>query len=200
FNLETPDSDLFTKEERESYKSISFVPLPPLKIEVLLTVPELDFVLGPQADVPLPTIYKHGILLFCSLFTLLRVMPAWKLHKCLWRRAASLDITLRVRSRNDPDILSLTSKQSITAAILGTGTSPSTRARILEQPNSSTSSLTAQLVLHSGRRTGHPAASTIPLSLQIQYGVLVDRISILQPRPRFLPPLESLGPDRTTRA
>ncbi|KAG6860393.1 hypothetical protein C0995_011672 [Termitomyces sp. Mi166 len=144
FNLETPDSDLFTKEDREPYKSISSVPPPPLEIQVLLTVPELannqvlvhlppdssrvrihptprfvlletfvlDFVPGPQADVPLPTIYKHGILLFRSLFTLLMVLPAWKLHKRLRRRAASLGITLRVCSRNDPDILSLTNAES----------------------------------------------------------------------------------------
>ncbi|KAG6819253.1 hypothetical protein H0H93_013727 [Arthromyces matolae] len=123
------DSDLFTKEDRERYKSISSSPPPPLEIQVLLSVPELtnnqvlvhlppessrvrihptprfvlletfvlDFVPGPPVDVPLPTIYKHGIPLFRSLYTLLRVLPAWKLHKRLRRRAtASLGITLRL--------------------------------------------------------------------------------------------------------
>ncbi|KAG6828716.1 hypothetical protein H0H87_001082, partial [Tephrocybe sp. NHM501043] len=112
FNLETPDSELFTKEEREPYKAISSAAPPALAIEVLLTVPELghnevlvhvspdssrvrihptpryvlletfvlDFVPGPLVDVPLPTIYKHGIPLFRSLYTLLRVLPAWTLH------------------------------------------------------------------------------------------------------------------------
>ncbi|KAG6896830.1 hypothetical protein C0992_005785 [Termitomyces sp. T32_za158] len=145
FNLDTPDSDLFTKEDREPYKSVLTVAPPPLEVQVLLTVPELannqvlvhvppessrvrihptprfvlletfvlDFIPG-EADVQLPTTYKHGISLFRSLFTLLRVLPAWKLHKRLRRRTASLGITLRVGSRNDPDILSLTNAESKT--------------------------------------------------------------------------------------
>ncbi|PFH49853.1 hypothetical protein AMATHDRAFT_132443, partial [Amanita thiersii Skay4041] len=32
----------------------------------------------PPTDVALPTIYKHGIPLFRSLFSLLRILPAWK--------------------------------------------------------------------------------------------------------------------------
>lgn len=141
FNLDTPDSDLFTKEDRERYKSVLTGAPPPLEVQVLLTVPELtnnqvlvhvppessrvrihptprfvlletfvlDFIPG-EADVQLPTTYKHGISLFRSLFTLLRVLPAWKLHKRLRRRTASLGITLKVRSTNDPDIISLTSE------------------------------------------------------------------------------------------
>ncbi|KAF5372350.1 hypothetical protein D9615_009265 [Tricholomella constricta] len=151
FNLETPDSELFTKEEREPYKSISLaLPPPPLEIQVLLTIPELthnqvlvhispdssrvrmhptpryvlleSFVLDfipahAPADVPLPTIYKHGIPLFRSLFTLLRILPAWKLHKRLRRRVGggpSLGITLKIRTGHDPDILSLTNSESKT--------------------------------------------------------------------------------------
>ncbi|RDB16414.1 Autophagy-related protein 13 [Hypsizygus marmoreus] len=149
FNLETPDSELFTKDAREPYKSISLAPPPPpLEIQVLLAIPELtnnqvlvhvspdssrvrihptpryvllesfvlDFIPGhTPADVPLPTIYKHGIPLFRSLFTLLRILPAWKLHKRLRRRVGggpSLGITLRVRDGDDPDVLSLMNMSS----------------------------------------------------------------------------------------
>jgi autophagy-related protein 13 len=44
FNLETPDSDLFTREAREPYRNISLSPPPgppPLEIQVLLCIPEL---------------------------------------------------------------------------------------------------------------------------------------------------------------
>ncbi|KAG5644422.1 hypothetical protein DXG03_008517 [Asterophora parasitica] len=157
FNLETPDSELFSKEEREPYKSISLaLPPPPLEIQVLLTIPELthnqvlvhispdssrvrihptpryvllesyvlDFIPArAPADVPLPTIYKHGIPLFRSLFTLLRILPVWKLHKRLRRRAGggpSLGITLRVRTGNDPDVLSLTIPHPLGSLALST--------------------------------------------------------------------------------
>ncbi|TFK37873.1 autophagy-related protein 13-domain-containing protein [Crucibulum laeve] len=145
FNLETPDSDLFTREEKEPFKSISLCPHPgppALEIQVLLTVPELThnqvlvylapdssrvrieptprFVLleswvlsfvphDQDVDVALPTIYKHGIPLFRSLFSLLRVLPAWKLYKRLKRRTGGvvrnghLGIQLRVRSSFDSD-------------------------------------------------------------------------------------------------
>ncbi|KAJ2920696.1 hypothetical protein H1R20_g16397, partial [Candolleomyces eurysporus] len=124
FNLETPDSDLFTKEAKEPYKNISLaLPSggpPPLEIQVVLSVPELannqvlvhpssttrieptprfivleSFVLSftprredehESIDVALPTIYKHGIPLFRSLYSLLRVLPTWKLYKRLKRR------------------------------------------------------------------------------------------------------------------
>ncbi|KJA14754.1 hypothetical protein HYPSUDRAFT_97190, partial [Hypholoma sublateritium FD-334 SS-4] len=121
FNLDTPDCDLFTREAREPFRSISLASPtgpPPLEIEVLLAIPELasdqvlvyappdaprvkvdparGFILletwtlslqlyrggraAPDAgvDVALPTIYKHGIVLFRSLYSLLRVLPAWK--------------------------------------------------------------------------------------------------------------------------
>jgi autophagy-related protein 13 len=61
------------------------------------------------ADVALPTIYKHGIPLFRSLYTLLRILPSWKLHKRLRRRAGGgLGITLKVRPTDgdDPSVLS----------------------------------------------------------------------------------------------
>ncbi|KAF8964482.1 autophagy-related protein 13 [Flammula alnicola] len=153
FNLETPDSDLFTKEAREPYRSISLAPLPgppPLEIQVLLSVPELTnnqvlvymspdsprvrieptkrFILletwtlemsphrsglsghgDTSTDVALPIIYKHGIVLFRSLFSLLRVLPAWKFYKRLKRkiggvnRNGNLGIELRVRSHGDED-------------------------------------------------------------------------------------------------
>ncbi|KAF8873265.1 autophagy-related protein 13-domain-containing protein [Infundibulicybe gibba] len=145
FNLETPDSDLFTKEIRDKYKSISVSPPPPpLEIQVLLSIPELNnnqvlVYLAPDSsrirvdptpryivletwtlaftprlageddnpDVALPTIYKHGIPLFRSLFSLLRLLPTWKLYKRLRRRTGgsnrngNLSIQLRVRTHND---------------------------------------------------------------------------------------------------
>lgn len=60
-------------------------------------------------DVALPTIYKHGIPLFRSLFSLLRVLPVWKLYKRLKRRTGgvvrngNLGIQLRVRSISDSE-------------------------------------------------------------------------------------------------
>lgn len=81
---------------------------------ILLETFVLDFIPSHSpADVPLPTIYKHGIPLFRSLFTLLRLLPAWKLHKRLRRRVGggpALGVTLRVREGDDPDILSLMSE------------------------------------------------------------------------------------------
>ncbi len=63
---------------------------------------------GDAADLGLSTVYKHGIGLFRSIYTLLRVLPTWKLHKRLRRRVAvpsnrnvNLNIELRVRSGRD---------------------------------------------------------------------------------------------------
>ncbi|KAI0277042.1 autophagy-related protein 13-domain-containing protein [Russula aff. rugulosa BPL654] len=65
---------------------------------------------GDSADLGLSTVYKHGIGLFRSIYTLLRVLPTWKLHKRLRRRLsvpsnrnANLNIELRVRSGRDQD-------------------------------------------------------------------------------------------------
>lgn len=60
-------------------------------------------------DFGLSTVYKHGIGLFRSIYTLLRVLPTWKLHKRLRRRLvpanrnALLNIELRVRGARDQD-------------------------------------------------------------------------------------------------
>ncbi|KAL0567159.1 autophagy protein 13 [Marasmius crinis-equi] len=154
FNLETPDSDLFTKEAREPYRSLSSSPAPPpLEIQVLLTIPDLtnnqvlvyqapdssrvrveptpksilleSFVLAftprdrresldadEHVHVALPTIYKHGIPLFRSLYSLLRISPAWKLCKRLRRRGMAqvnrgngLGVQVRVREAVDDRIL-----------------------------------------------------------------------------------------------
>ncbi|KDQ23490.1 hypothetical protein PLEOSDRAFT_1114454 [Pleurotus ostreatus PC15] len=59
------------------------------------------------SDVAPPTIYKHGIPLFRSLYTLLRVLPAWKLYKRLKRRAGrngNMTIIVRVKEADD-DVL-----------------------------------------------------------------------------------------------
>lgn len=68
-----------------------------------------------DVDVALPTIYKHGIVLFRSLYSLLRVLPTWKFYKRLRRRTGgvnrngNLAIHLRVRAQGaqseDLDVL-----------------------------------------------------------------------------------------------
>jgi autophagy-related protein 13 len=168
FNLETPDSELLTKEMREKYKTVSTSPHgpPALEVQVLLSVPELannqvlvytpdtkptsrirheparshilleswSLQLTPQdhspaastattplpststattpsagynpgsastssliSDVAPPVIYKHGIVLFRSVYALLRILPAWRLHKKLKRRIGGLGMCVRVR-------------------------------------------------------------------------------------------------------
>lgn len=173
FNLETPDSDFFPRELRETYKAISATGSPaPLFIHVLLSVPksnssagagngnvlvalaqantpgtdaririeptpryvllekwELKFIPRSSLDHPpsspirqqgssgqgaadgavaLPTIYKHGIPLFRSLYSLLRILPVWKLYKRLRRRttgpsSSQLSIQLRLSDRDQVD-------------------------------------------------------------------------------------------------
>ena len=172
FNLETPDSDFFPRELRETYKAISATGSPaPLFIHVLLSVPksnssagagngnvlvalaqantpgtdaririeptpryvllekwELKFIprssldhppsspirqqgssgQGADGAVALPTIYKHGIPLFRSLYSLLRILPVWKLYKRLRRRttgpsSSQLSIQLRLSDRDQVD-------------------------------------------------------------------------------------------------
>ncbi len=147
FNIETPDSDLFSREAREPYRNISQAPSPgpfPFEIQVVLSVPELannqvlvysapdsprvriepspkyivlenwalectphragfsdQFASNP--DIALPIIYKHGIVLFRSVFSMLRILPAWKFYKRLRRKVAgvnrngNLGIQLRIR-------------------------------------------------------------------------------------------------------
>ncbi|PPQ96946.1 hypothetical protein CVT26_005965, partial [Gymnopilus dilepis] len=123
FNLESPDSDLFSKDSREPYRSISLAPPgpPPLEIQVLLCVPELgnNQMLvhtspssfeggGGQGSSrlriePTPryvlletwTLEKHGIVLFRSVFSLLRVLPAWKAYKRLKRRIGRNGLAIR---------------------------------------------------------------------------------------------------------
>ena len=57
----------------------------------------------PNFCIALPTIYKHGIPLFRSVYSLLRVLPVWKLYKRLKRRTGGINrnghlaISLRVR-------------------------------------------------------------------------------------------------------
>ncbi|TFK23887.1 hypothetical protein FA15DRAFT_705075 [Coprinopsis marcescibilis] len=193
FNLETPDSDLFTREAREVYKNISLAPQPgppPLEIQVVIAVPELAnnqvlVYLTPEGsrarieptprfivletwtlsfaprrgnedhsiDVALPTIYKHGIPLFRSLYSLLRVLPTWKLYKRLKRRTGGphhLSIQLRVRGVHDADHVTLNLDTPLSASVLSTPLSTQTHtfspvphplgsltlsARYLEAPN-----------------------------------------------------------------
>ncbi|KAJ3989234.1 autophagy-related protein 13-domain-containing protein [Lentinula detonsa] len=152
FNLETPDSDLWTKEGREPYKTTSAPRLlPPLEIQVLLTIPDsltnnqvlvyispdstrvaiqptykyvllerwtLDLNMKDihssfsdsesssegSGSVSPATLYKHGIPLFRSLYSLLRVLPAWKLSKRFKTRRLNGTgaLGVQVRVRGDP--------------------------------------------------------------------------------------------------
>ncbi|KAL1739721.1 autophagy-related protein 13-domain-containing protein [Schizophyllum fasciatum] len=131
FNLDLPDSEVLTREDRERYKAVSIPPHPPpLELQVLLTVPPapnqalvyapadaprvrvepapravvleswvLTFVPRGELDPDLPaaTTYKHGISLFRSVFSLLRLLPSWRLSKKLRRRGNGLGVQLRVK-------------------------------------------------------------------------------------------------------
>ncbi|KAI0360634.1 hypothetical protein OH77DRAFT_1501357 [Trametes cingulata] len=78
-------------------------------------------------DVAPSTIYKHGIPLFRSIFTLLRVLPAWKLARRLRRRVGgnrngNFSIQLRVDSPDGSiradDIMSFDNTPASVAAVL----------------------------------------------------------------------------------
>lgn len=59
----------------------------------------------PGVATPPPMIYKHGMALFRSIYTLLRTLPAWGLHKRIRRRtqrAGALSISLRLRPPSSP--------------------------------------------------------------------------------------------------
>lgn len=68
---------------------------------------------GAAADVTPATVYKHAIAVFRSLYTLLRVLPAWRLVKRLQRRAGGagrngqLGIALRVAGEHAPPAVDL---------------------------------------------------------------------------------------------
>ncbi|KAH0582267.1 Autophagy-related protein 13 [Termitomyces sp. J132] len=232
--MENSDSELLTKDNRELYKAApppgleiqvlltvpalghnealvlppnsSRVRIQPVPRFVLLETFVLDVLPGPPADVPLATIYKHCILLFRSLFTLLRVLPAWKLHKRLRRRTASLGITLRVCSDNDSDVLSLTSglhdvsrRTRVTALVTlslaglrasaASSSSPSPSRQPSSLPRSSLGKLhtgTRAQVLKQPDSSTSEAPPSIPLPLQITHRLL-----------RLWPPIEPHNPHRT---
>ncbi|KXN81971.1 Autophagy-related protein 13 [Leucoagaricus sp. SymC.cos] len=140
FNLESPDSDLFTKDARDLYKYITRHKPPPFELEVVLCIPELAqnqavVYLPPSSSAPTrqpleptpelivlevwtvtlsgvenagvtpPPIYKHGMALFRSIYTLLRTLPTWALYKRIRRRssrAGSFSISLRLRPPSSP--------------------------------------------------------------------------------------------------
>ncbi|KAH8110911.1 autophagy-related protein 13-domain-containing protein [Phellopilus nigrolimitatus] len=62
---------------------------------------------GGAGEVTLATVYKHAMSVFRSLYTLLRVLPAWRICKRLRRRPGAgsrnghLGVVLRVRARGD---------------------------------------------------------------------------------------------------
>ena len=72
-----------------------------------------------SAEVAPSTIYKHCITLFRSLFSLLRILPAWRLYKRLRRRTGggnrngSLGIRLRVRGLGIDDGDSMAVDESV---------------------------------------------------------------------------------------
>lgn len=72
-----------------------------------------------HTDVPLPTVYKHGISLFRSIFTLSRILPAWKLSRRLRRRPGGNrngNFTIRLRVEGTPG-----GKRAVHNNILGFG-------------------------------------------------------------------------------
>jgi len=85
---------------------------------------------GSDTDLGLSTVYKHGIGLFRSIYTFLRVLPTWKLHKRLRRRGAvpsnrnaNLNIELRVRSGQNQDGVLGFGKHPLTLPAASTRTS-----------------------------------------------------------------------------
>ncbi|KAI0041580.1 hypothetical protein FA95DRAFT_1548537 [Auriscalpium vulgare] len=61
---------------------------------VLLESWQLDFrQLSSEPDHAAHTIYKHGIALFRSLYALLRVLPAWNMHKRSRRRGFTIEVS-----------------------------------------------------------------------------------------------------------
>lgn len=60
-------------------------------------------------DIALPIIYKHGIILFRSVYSLLRILPAWKFYRRLRRwtsggnRHGNFSILLRVKPLDSGD-------------------------------------------------------------------------------------------------
>ncbi|KAH8108347.1 autophagy-related protein 13 [Phellopilus nigrolimitatus] len=75
---------------------------------------------GGAGEVTLATVYKQAMSVFRSLYTLLRVLPAWRICKCLRRRPGAgnrnghLGVMMRVRARGD--------SSSKNTRILGFGT------------------------------------------------------------------------------
>ncbi|KAJ7573751.1 autophagy-related protein 13-domain-containing protein [Mycena floridula] len=61
--------------------SSSRTPLIPTPRWILLETYTLEFASPIIHDIPLSTIYKHGIPLFRSLYSLLRVLPAWRMRR-----------------------------------------------------------------------------------------------------------------------
>ncbi|EKM77455.1 hypothetical protein AGABI1DRAFT_130157 [Agaricus bisporus var. burnettii JB137-S8] len=128
-HLDLRTSDLFTKDARELYRQITRHPPPPFDLEVVLSIPELapDQALprvqvdpaprsvllevwsvslagSENTSVTPPPIYKHGMALFRSIYTLLRTLPAWSLYKRIRRRsgrAAAMSISLRLLPHTD---------------------------------------------------------------------------------------------------
>jgi autophagy-related protein 13 len=73
----------------------------------LLSFNPIPYHVQDNPDIAPSTIYKHGIPLFRSIYSLLRILPAWKTFKRLRRRVSggnrngSLGIELRVRGAQD---------------------------------------------------------------------------------------------------
>ncbi len=84
----------------------SRAPVDPTPKYILLESWSLDFTphqvqyhyADDRVDVAPPTIYKLGISLFRSIFTLLRMLPAWKLARRLRRPAGNFAIQVRVEA------------------------------------------------------------------------------------------------------
>ena len=87
----------------------SRIRIDPTPTHILLERWILSFTANPSsdsdADVPLATLYKHAMCVFRSLFTLLRVLPAWTLTRRQRRRGTSrngsLALVVHVKDTED---------------------------------------------------------------------------------------------------
>ncbi|EJD41889.1 hypothetical protein AURDEDRAFT_115310 [Auricularia subglabra TFB-10046 SS5] len=99
-------------------------PVHPTPSSILLEQWSLDFqpAQGAQAeDIPLATVYKHAIATFRSIYTLLRVLPAWRIHKRASRRSRnSLGIEVVVGQPSGSRVLAFGVPLSPTALAIPT--------------------------------------------------------------------------------
>ena len=180
----------------------SRAPVDPTPRYILLEAWSIEFVPHQQAqlqygeeraDVAPPTIYKHGISLFRSIFTLLRILPSWKLARRLRRPAGgNFNIVVRVEG----------GEMGALNGVLGFGEQHSRMTAASKSSRGALESLVQNSRLpqdtHEFTAVPHPMGS---LSVSVTYLTsptfqVVDRESLLSSRflsqdegPEFIPTL-----------